>query len=122
MIYFQNDDFASSRNLQFDDWNKINIFQIDGEPTVGKPSTISLSFTNPLKRMLTDCKFNYAGPGLSKNKTLMFRDVEPEEEVYVEHQLVPQKSGPQKIIATFTSKQLLDITGSASIDVLDEDE
>lgn len=89
---------------------------------MGKPSTISLSFKNPLKRTLTECKFNYAGPGLSKNKTLAFRDVDPEEDVYVEHQLVPQKSGPQKIIATFTSKELVDITGSAAIDVLDEDE
>ncbi|KZC05406.1 PREDICTED: hemocyte protein-glutamine gamma-glutamyltransferase-like [Dufourea novaeangliae] len=98
------------------------LIKIDNEPMVGKPSTITLSFKNPLRRILTECKFNYAGPGLSKNKTLMFRDVGPEEDVYVEHQLVPQKSGPQKIIATFTSKQLLDITGSAAIDVLDEDE
>lgn len=89
---------------------------------MGKPSTISLHFKNPLKRPLTDCKFNYAGPGLSKNKTLAFRDVEPEEDIYVEHQLVPQKGGSQKVIATFTSKQLVDITGSAAIDVLDEDE
>ena len=75
---------------------------------------------NPLKKTLTDCKFNYAGPGLSKNKTLAFRDVGPEEEVRVEHQLVPQKAGPQKIIATFTSKELTDITGSAAVDVEEE--
>jgi len=78
-----------------------------------------LSFKNPLKRILTKCEFNYAGPGLSRNKTLLFRDVEPEEDVYVEHQLVPQKSGEQKIIATFTSKELVDITGCATVDVLE---
>jgi len=72
-----------------------------------------------LKRILTKCEFNYAGPGLSRNKTLFFRDVQPEENVYVEHQLVPQKSGEQKIIATFTSKELIDITGCATVDVLD---
>lgn len=66
--------------------------------------------------------FNYAGPGLTRNKTLAFRDIEPEEDVYVEHQLIPQKAGAQKIIATFTSKQLVDVTGSAAIDVLDEEE
>ncbi|XP_015604650.1 hemocyte protein-glutamine gamma-glutamyltransferase [Cephus cinctus] len=99
----------------------INI-KIQGEPVVGKESTISLSFKNPLKKILTECRFNYAGPGLSKNKIINFRDVAPEEVVYVEHQLVPQKSGQQKIIATFTSKQLVDITGSAAVDVLDEDE
>nr|XP_033341897.1 hemocyte protein-glutamine gamma-glutamyltransferase-like [Megalopta genalis]XP_033341898.1 hemocyte protein-glutamine gamma-glutamyltransferase-like [Megalopta genalis]XP_033341899.1 hemocyte protein-glutamine gamma-glutamyltransferase-like [Megalopta genalis]XP_033341900.1 hemocyte protein-glutamine gamma-glutamyltransferase-like [Megalopta genalis]XP_033341901.1 hemocyte protein-glutamine gamma-glutamyltransferase-like [Megalopta genalis] len=98
------------------------MIKIEGDPTVGKPSTISLSFVNPLRRVLTDCKFNYAGPGLSKNKTLVFRNVEPEEHIYVEHQLIPQKSGSQKIIATFSSKQLVDITGSASVDVLDPDE
>ncbi|XP_050494484.1 hemocyte protein-glutamine gamma-glutamyltransferase-like [Bombus huntii] len=96
--------------------------KIDGEPVVGKPSIISLRFKNPLKRVLTECMFNYAGPGLTRNKTLAFRDIEPEEDVYVEHQLIPQKAGAQKIIATFTSKQLVDVTGSAAIDVLDEEE
>lgn len=89
---------------------------------VGRPSTISLSFKNPLQKTLTDCKFNYAGPGLTKNKTLSFRDVEPEEDVYVEHQLVPQRAGSQKIIATFTSKELVDVTGSTNVDVYDMDE
>lgn len=96
--------------------------KIDGEPVVGKPSIISLRFKNPLKRVLTQCTFNYAGPGLTKNKTLAFRDIEPEEDVYVEHQLIPQKAGAQKIIATFTSKELVDVTGSAAIDVVDEEE
>ncbi|KYN29601.1 Hemocyte protein-glutamine gamma-glutamyltransferase [Trachymyrmex cornetzi] len=93
--------------------------KIEGEPVVGQPSTITLSFKNPLKKTLTSCQFNYAGPGLSRNKTLTFRDVGPEENVYVEHQLVPQKPGQQKIIATFTSKELVDITGCATVDVLE---
>ncbi|EGI63125.1 Hemocyte protein-glutamine gamma-glutamyltransferase [Acromyrmex echinatior] len=93
--------------------------KIEGDPIVGQPSTITLSFKNPLKKTLTNCQFNYAGPGLSRNKTLTFRDVGPEENVYVEHQLVPQKPGEQKIIATFTSKELVDITGCATVDVLE---
>ncbi|XP_076766977.1 hemocyte protein-glutamine gamma-glutamyltransferase [Xylocopa sonorina] len=97
------------------------VVKIEGEPTVGNPSTISLSFKNPLKRTLTECRFNYAGPGLTRNKTLAFRDVEPEEDVYVEHQLVPQKAGPQTIIATFTSKELVDVTGSTVVEVFDMD-
>lgn len=95
---------------------------IDGEPVVGRPSTISLRFKNPLKRVLTECRFNYAGPGLTRNKTLAFRDIDPEEDIYVEHQLIPQKAGSQKIIATFTSKELVDVTGSAAIEVLDDEE
>lgn len=93
--------------------------QIEGELMVGRSSTIKLNFTNPLKTTLTECQFNYAGPGLARNKTLMFRDIGPEENIYVEHQLVPQKPGEQQIVATFTSKQLLDITGCATVDVLD---
>jgi len=50
---------------------------------------------------------------------LAFRDVGPEEDVYVEHQFVPQKFGEQKIIATFTSKELVDITGCTTVDVLE---
>lgn len=80
---------------------------------------IALSFKNPLKIALTNCVFNYAGPGISKNKTLKYRDVAPLEDIRVEHQFVPQKSGRQQIIATFTSKQLVDVTGSTTVDVLD---
>ncbi|XP_043498995.1 hemocyte protein-glutamine gamma-glutamyltransferase-like [Polistes fuscatus] len=94
--------------------------KIEDDPILGRPTTITLSFKNPLQKTLTNCKFNYAGPGLARNKILPFRDVGPLEEVYVEHQLVPQKPGEQKIIATFASKELVDITGSATIEVLDE--
>lgn len=72
--------------------------------------------------MLNDCVFNYAGAGLCKNKMIQFRDVEPLEEVRVQHQFVPQKEGKQKIIATFTSKQLVDVTGSVEVDVMEEEE
>lgn len=91
--------------------------QIKDKLEVGKPATISLSFKNPLKIKLTNCKFNYAGPGLTKNKIMLFRDVDPEEFVYAEHQLVPQKSGQQKIVATFSSNELIDIIGSAVVEV-----
>ncbi|XP_044576670.1 hemocyte protein-glutamine gamma-glutamyltransferase-like isoform X2 [Cotesia glomerata] len=94
--------------------------QIAGDPMVGQSSTITLSFRNPLKIALTNCVFNYAGPGISKNKTLKFRDVGPLEDIQVEHELVPQKSGRQQIIATFTSDQLVDVTGSATVDVYEE--
>ncbi|XP_044019930.1 hemocyte protein-glutamine gamma-glutamyltransferase-like isoform X1 [Aphidius gifuensis] len=100
---------------------KIKI-EIDNEPIVGRPSAVTLSFNNPLKKMLHDCVFNYAGPGVSKNKTIHFRDVEPLEEVRIQHQFIPQKEGKQKIIATFTSKELDDVTGSVEVEVLKEDE
>lgn len=75
--------------------------------------------------MLHNCVFNYAGPGVLKNKTIYFRDVEPLEEVRIQHQFIPERQGKQKIVATFTSKELDDVTGSVEVEVLkreDEEE
>lgn len=47
------------------------------------------------------------------------RDIRPEEEAIMEHRFTPYQTGEHKIVATFTSKQLLDITGSATLDIID---
>jgi hypothetical protein len=48
--------------------------------------------------------------------------VESEEEVRVEHRFNPQRSGNQKMVATFNSKELVDITGSVSFEITDPEE
>jgi transglutaminase 1 len=53
---------------------------------------------------------------------LLFRNVQPEEEVKVEHSFTPQRTGRQKLVGTFSSKELVDITGSAEIEVLEDEE
>lgn len=48
---------------------------------------------------------------------MYYRDIRPEEEVIMEHRFTPYQAGEHKIVVTFTSKQLLDITGSAILDI-----
>jgi transglutaminase 1 len=52
----------------------------------------------------------------------VFRDVQPEEEVEVQHSFAPQRTGRQKLVGTFSSKELVDITGSAEIEVFEDEE
>jgi hypothetical protein len=42
--------------------------------------------------------------------------------VIVEHSFTPQRAGRQKLVGTFTSKELLDITGSTEIEIFEEEE
>jgi len=96
--------------------------KVTGNTVVEKPCAVKFSFKNPLKKVLTACIFQYAGPGLARNTTIPYRDVQPEEEVIVEHSFTPQRAGRQKLVGTFSSKELLDITGSTEIEILEEEE
>jgi len=40
----------------------------------------------------------------------------------VEHSFTPQRAGRQKLVGTFSSKELLDITGSTEIEIFEEEE
>lgn len=81
-----------------------------------------MSFTNPLKKKLTNCKFNVAGPTLTKNQMIPYRDINPEELATVQVILMPSTAGQQKLVATFSSKELIDITGSVTVEVFDDEE
>nr|CAD7425377.1 unnamed protein product [Timema monikensis] len=112
---------------------------------VNQPTIVKFSFTNPLKITLTKCQFKYEGPGVTKNKTISYRDIRAGELVVLEHRFTPMRAGVQKdiragelvvlehrftpmragvqkLVATFSSTELLDITGAASIDVYDDTE
>lgn len=47
----------------------------------------------------------------------MNRDVEVGEELRYTHGFIPRRSGSQRLVATFTSKELIDIGGSSVIEV-----
>lgn len=79
---------------------------------------INLSFVNPLKKTLTKCKFNVSGPSLVRNQLIHYPDVAPGATVNVGVNITPRLEGDQKIVATFSSKELLDITGSAQVEVV----
>jgi hypothetical protein len=49
------------------------LLQVIGNPVVEKPCIVSFSFKNPLKKVLTGCTFQYAGPGLARNTTIPYR-------------------------------------------------
>lgn len=55
-----------------------------------------------------------------RNQIISYPGVKPGALVKVDAEIVPKLSGEQKLVATFSSKELLDITGSAKIEVYDE--
>ncbi|KAG8222477.1 hypothetical protein J437_LFUL000839 [Ladona fulva] len=73
--------------------------------TVGKPASLTFSFKNPLKMKLQNCK-----------------DIQPLETVRLEKTFVPSLSGSIKLVSTFTSKELTDVSGASVFECLDEDD
>ncbi|XP_068992552.1 hemocyte protein-glutamine gamma-glutamyltransferase-like [Neodiprion pinetum] len=87
---------------------------------VGKPADISLKFENPLKELLTDCKLNFDSSRFIKTKEMRLRDVAPGETVQAKYQVIPHKTGKHNLVVTFVSKQLCDISGMATVEVINE--
>lgn len=69
---------------------------------------------------MTNCKFNIAGPTLVKGLVLQHPDVKPNGVVKAVIDIIPKAIGEQTLIATFTSSELIDITGSAKFEVYEE--
>ncbi|XP_046746450.1 hemocyte protein-glutamine gamma-glutamyltransferase-like [Diprion similis] len=84
---------------------------------VGRPKRILLYFENPLKKSLTDCKMNFGGSRFVRAEEMSIGPVAPGEKVQVTYDLIPQTSGKHNILVTFTSKQLSNITGMATVEV-----
>lgn len=57
-----------------------------------------------------------------RSQLIPFPDVKPGALVKVDTQIITKIAGDQKIIVTFTSKELVDVTGSIKIEVYDDDE
>merc|ERR1719341_1830503 len=93
--------------------------EIPETATVGKSIIVKLSFTNPLETELRRCSLVVDGPGLTRPKTIPIRDVEAKGEMSYELKVYPKRGGRRHIIATFNSKQLVDLTGSSTVDVVE---
>lgn len=94
---------------------------IEMKPELERNETVNcaLSLTNPLDLSLTTCSFNVAGPGVIKKTIRMpFRDIRPKESIRITVPVTGYEKGQFKIVATFTSKQLSDVTGSLVVNVL----
>uniref|UniRef100_T1I8S6 Transglutaminase C-terminal domain-containing protein n=1 Tax=Rhodnius prolixus TaxID=13249 RepID=T1I8S6_RHOPR len=89
--------------------------EIRGERRVGQGCTATFSFTNTIGRELTHCKLSIEGPGLQWPKVIKCRDISPGEVYSYTESFHPRRPGETKIVATFTSKQLVDVIGSATV-------
>ncbi|CAG9771687.1 unnamed protein product [Ceutorhynchus assimilis] len=82
---------------------------------VHQPCEIDFSFTNPLNIQLTNCIYTIEGPGLQKPKTVKHENIEPRTEVRFNHTFTPQKIGARKLVVSFTSKQIQNISASSIV-------
>ncbi|ERL94345.1 hemocyte protein-glutamine gamma-glutamyltransferase [Dendroctonus ponderosae] len=92
-------------------------FTMPGSCKVLEPCEFQFGFKNPLDIALTDCVYTIEGPGLQKPKLVNFRNVEPQETVNFSHEFTARKIGQRKIVVSFTSKQIQNITGSKKIEI-----
>ncbi|XP_033113458.1 hemocyte protein-glutamine gamma-glutamyltransferase-like [Anneissia japonica] len=86
--------------------------------TVHKGSTFyaKAEFTNPLPYKLQKCFFSTEGSALAGYKREMFRIIKANETVEYEVKLVAkQKTGERDIIMSFSSTELIGVTGEADI-------
>ncbi|XP_050529082.1 annulin [Daktulosphaira vitifoliae] len=102
--YFAQDDFRVRKP-------DINI-SFDPKPLLGKLSTVTASFINPLPVILKRGIFYFEGASLEKRlKIKLTRNVEPKEEAVVTFKVVPQTVGRNVLAAKFTSSELQDVDG-----------
>jgi transglutaminase 1 len=93
--------------------------QIRGTPQVGQDCFVTFSFLNPLSVNLSECEFTFEGPGLVRPMTIKYRDVRSGEMVSHVQKFSPRQSGERKLVATFNSRELIDIIGSRPVHVRD---
>jgi transglutaminase 1 len=93
--------------------------QIRGTPQVGQDCFVTFSFLNPLSVNLTECEFTFEGQGLVRPQTIKYRDVKMGEMVSHVQKFTPRQSGERKLVATFNSRELIDVIGSRPVHVRD---
>lgn len=90
------------------------------ECQVGQECTATFSFSNPLDVSLTDCFFCMEIGGSYRPRTFRInREVRPRETFTYSQTFVPRRSGDRRLVATFTSRQLHDVTGSRKMTIRD---
>lgn len=93
--------------------------QIKKDLGVNETTNCSLALTNPLNFAFTNCVFNISGSGIVKRAIKVpFRDIRGKESIKITVPVTGVTKGNFKIIATFTSAQLSNITGSVDVNVV----
>ncbi|CAF4877423.1 unnamed protein product [Pieris macdunnoughi] len=85
---------------------------------INQPTTIVLSFVNPLDRPLTGGEFRLTSSGIAgRTFRVNAADVQPKETLTTELPVQPNKLGKINFVATFKSTELKDINGAATAEV-----
>ncbi|KAK3086337.1 hypothetical protein FSP39_017044 [Pinctada imbricata] len=101
---------------------KLNLEVMDKEVEKGKPFSVRMSFTNPLKIALTDCDIDIEGSGIevidetrdgvrrrpASDAELKQPDVRPNDRFETEIKVVATKTGKRKMLAAFNAFEIND--------------
>nr|XP_045590477.1 hemocyte protein-glutamine gamma-glutamyltransferase-like isoform X1 [Procambarus clarkii] len=90
------------------------------ECQVGQECKATFTFSNPLDVALTDCFFSMEIGGAYRPRTVrVTREVRPRETFTYSYTFVPRRSGDHRLVASFASHQLHDVTGSRKLTIRD---
>ncbi|XP_033726364.1 hemocyte protein-glutamine gamma-glutamyltransferase-like [Pecten maximus] len=87
------------------------------EVNVGDTFKVKAMFQNPLPILLTLCYLEIQGPGLLKPKIFKQSSVGAKQTFMYEVEMTATKPGTRTIVASFDSKEIVDINGSCEIEV-----
>jgi len=108
------DDFAVDKP-------KLDI-QVGAEPKVRVGCDATFTFKNPLDMPLTECHLSIDGAGLMRPRAIeLGEEVPPHGDFSYSMRFLPRIHGERKIIASFNSKELFDISGIKTVTVAKRD-
>lgn len=84
---------------------------------VGESCEATFSFQEPLRIPLTECSYTIEGPGLQKSKTVKYRDINHHEDITFTETFTAKKAGSRRIVISFTSKQIQNITSCTTVKI-----
>ncbi|XP_069006743.1 protein-glutamine gamma-glutamyltransferase K-like [Embiotoca jacksoni] len=88
-----------------------------GKAVVGQKTSVQISFTNPLPRVLKAVIFHVEGLGLLPAQKIHYGDIGSHASVSVTEHFVPTLPGPRKLLASLDCKQLTQVHGVSEITV-----
>jgi len=92
--------------------------EVSPEVKVDTEAQATLVFQNPLDEALSDCFLTIEAGGAVRPRTIRLnRDVRPGEPFSYTMNFIPRRGGERRLVASFTSRQLQDITGQTNFDV-----
>ncbi|XP_072164765.1 hemocyte protein-glutamine gamma-glutamyltransferase-like [Diadema setosum] len=111
----------TSRAVSHQDEIRLKIPDLDVKAEVEKSEvSLTIEFTNPLRRPLTRCEFEIEAPKLVKPFTVKHSDLQPGEKMKKTISFKAKKPGKKAILVEFDSKELRNVTGSVKVEVKED--